>query len=67
MVQNYGVLMRKMIIDSWDRTSVEKGHLYFCKSYLGVNRNATNIACRTEMGHFPLKFNIDIHNFKLLD
>ena len=47
--------------DSWDRTSAEKGHLYFCKSYLGVNRKATNIACRTEMGRFPLKVDIDIH------
>ncbi len=38
----------------WDNTPTEKTHLKFCKLYLGVNRNASNIASRGELGKFPL-------------
>ena len=38
----------------WDKTSTEKAHLKFCKLYLGVNRKASNIASRGELGKFPL-------------
>ena len=38
----------------WDNTPTEKGHLKFCKLYLGVNRKASNLACRGELGKFPL-------------
>ena len=38
----------------WDKTSTEKTHLKFCKIYLGVNRKASNIASRGELGKFPL-------------
>jgi hypothetical protein len=38
----------------WDQSPTEKIHLKFCKTYLGVNRKATNIACRGELGKFPL-------------
>jgi hypothetical protein len=38
----------------WDKTSTEKTHLKFCKLYLGVNRKASNIASRDELGKFPL-------------
>ena len=43
----------------WDKSPIEKAHLRFCKSYLGVNKKATNDACRAELGRFPLKLNID--------
>jgi hypothetical protein len=38
----------------WDQSPTEKNHLKFCKTYLGVNRKATNIASRGELGKFPL-------------
>ena len=38
----------------WDQPPTEKIHLKFCKTYLGVNHKATNIACRGEFGKFPL-------------
>ena len=38
----------------WNQTPIEKAHLKFCKLYPGVNRKTTNIACRGELGKFPL-------------
>ena len=32
--------------NKWDNTDIEKTHLRFCKLYLGVNKTASNIACR---------------------
>ena len=43
----------------WDKCPTEKVHLRFCKYYLGVNRTASNIACTSELGRFPLKLFID--------
>lgn len=43
----------------WDKCPTEKVHLRFCKYYLGVSRKASNIACRAELGRFPLKLFID--------
>ena len=40
--------------NKWDNTSTEKVHLKFCKLYLGVNRRASNLASRAELGKFPL-------------
>jgi hypothetical protein len=31
-----------------------KAHLKFCKLYLGVNRKASNVASRGELGKFPI-------------
>ena len=42
----------------WDQTPTEKAHLKFCKLYLGLHRKATNIACRGELGKFPLLIHI---------
>jgi hypothetical protein len=36
----------------------KKTHLKFCKLYLGVSRRASNIACRGELGKFPLLISI---------
>ncbi len=44
--------------DKSDNTEVEKTHLKFCKLYLGVNRKASYIACRGELGKFPLLISI---------
>ena len=40
----------------WDTSSIEKGHLQFCKRYLQVNNKASNVACWTELGRYPLIF-----------
>ena len=42
----------------WD-TSPKKGHLQFCKRYLQVNNKASNIACRAELGRYPIIFDIN--------
>ena len=41
-------------LNKWDQSPNEKIHSKFCKIYLGVNRKATNIASKGEMGKFPL-------------
>ena len=46
---------------TWDGSQIEKAHLQFCKRYLEVNNKASNIACRAELGRFPL--NITINQF----
>ena len=39
----------------WNTSPIEKGlHLQFCKRYLQVNNKASNIACRAELGRYPL-------------
>ena len=43
---------------AWDGTQIEKTHLQFCKRYLEVNNKASNIACRAELGRFPLNISI---------
>ena len=43
----------------WDTSPIEKGHLQFCKRYLQVNNKASNIACRAELGRYPLFFDIN--------
>ena len=42
-----------------DKNDIEKAHLRFCRYYLGVNNKSSNIACRAEIGRFPLKISID--------
>ena len=49
----------KQDFEKWDKTPIEKAHLRFCKYYLGVNSKASNLACRSELGRFPLKVFID--------
>ena len=44
---------------TWDGSQIEKAHLQFCKRYLEVNNKASNIACRAELGRFPLNTTIN--------
>ena len=44
---------------TWDDSQIEKAHLQFCKRYLKVNNKASNIACRAELGRFPLNTTIN--------
>ena len=39
---------------TWESTQVEKTHLKFRKRYLEVSNTACNVACRAELGRFPL-------------
>jgi hypothetical protein len=45
-------------LNKWDNSETEKVHLRFCKLYLGVNRKASNMACRSELGRYPLLISI---------
>ena len=40
------------------RLPSEKLHIKFCKSILGVHKKSTNFACLSELGRFPLHFDI---------
>ena len=44
---------------SWDSSQIEKTHLQFCKRYLEVSNKAPNMACRAELGRFPLNIAIN--------
>ena len=37
-----------------DKSPIEQLHLKFCKSILGVRKNASNLATRAELGRYPL-------------
>ena len=39
---------------AWDGSQIERTHLKFCKHYLEVSNKASNVACRAELGRFPL-------------
>jgi len=38
----------------WDSSPVDKTHLQFRKCHLEVSNKASNMACRAELGRFPL-------------
>jgi hypothetical protein len=45
-----------------DKTAIEKVHLGFCKSTLGVKKSSTNLAVRVELGRLPLESFIKVHS-----
>ena len=49
----------KLDFKSWDSSAIEKTHLQFCKRYFEVHNKASNIACRAELGKFPLIIDIN--------
>jgi hypothetical protein len=49
---------KKNDLNKWDNSETEKINLRFCKLYLGVNRKASNMACRSELGKYPLLITI---------
>ena len=53
------VVYAKPDFKTWDGPQIEKAHLQFCKRYLEVNNKASNIACRAELGRFPLNITIN--------
>ena len=52
--------------ESWDLGLIEQVHLNFCKHILGVNRSTTNLLCRAELGHRPIKLVVDLKIFQFL-
>ena len=48
-------------------SQIEKAHLQYCKRYLEVSSKASNVACRAELGKFPLivAINQKIFNYTL--
>ena len=53
--------------ESWENFSIEKTHLKFCKHYLEISNQASNVASRSELGRFSLIINIykNIHHYIL--
>ena len=45
---------------SWDNSGIEKTYSHFRKRYLEVHNNSSNVACRSDLGRFPLI--IDLNN-----
>ena len=57
-IEVWGVFA-KSDFKSWDSSAIEKTHLQFCKRYLEVHNRTSNIACRAELGKFPLIVDIN--------
>ena len=36
----------------WDKGSIEKTRIHFCKTCLGLNKRSPNVASRNELGRF---------------
>ena len=51
-------MFTKLDFEKWDKTPNEKVHLRFCKTFLGLNRKASNHAARGELGRNPLQIMI---------
>ena len=47
-------LYKRTGFKAWDSSQIEKTHTQVCKLYLKVSSEASNIACRAELGLFPL-------------
>ena len=45
--------------NTWEKHDIEKTHIYFCKQFLGVNKQCRNVATRNELGRLPVKFAIE--------
>ena len=54
----WGVYKNRFDFKFWEKSEIEKVHNLFCKSYLGVNKKASNIACKSELGRLPLNLEI---------
>ena len=57
-LRSLGVYEKNDLNIKWDNSDTEKVHLRFFKLYLSVNRKASNISCRNELGKYPLLITI---------
>ena len=51
--------LRNQILSRDTAPQLKKTQLQFCKRYLEVHNKASNIACRAELGKFPLIIDIN--------
>ena len=49
--------------NSWEKDPIEKTHIHFCKTCLGVNKRAPNVASRNDLGR-SLKLQISMNILK---
>ena len=54
----FGVLLLNQILSPGTALQL-KTHLQFCERYLQVHNKASNIACRAELGKFPMIIDIN--------
>ena len=47
------------LLNSWDNSPFEKAHLQFCKRYLDVHKEASNMASRAKLGKYPMIIDFD--------
>ena len=48
----------------WDKDSIGKTHIHFCKMCLGLNKRSPNVASRNELGRLSLNLQITMNIFK---
>ena len=48
----------------WDKDSVEKTHIHFCKKCLGWNKRSPNVASRNKLGRLSHNLQITMNIFK---
>ena len=48
----------------WDKDSIEKTQIHFCKISLGLNKRSPNVASRNELGRLSLNLQITMNIFK---
>ena len=51
-------------LNKWEKDPIERFHSQFYKSYLCLNRRASNVAARNETGRLPLKLTIFSNTLK---
>ena len=54
IINNYNLPYHQPTLNVIDKTAIEKVHLGFCNSTLGVQKSTTNLAVRAELGRLPL-------------
>ena len=63
----FGVVLLNQILSPGTALQLKKTHLQFCKRYLQVHIKASNIACRDELGKFPMIIDINKKILNYLD
>ena len=63
----FGVLLLNQILSPGTALQLKKDHLQSCKRYLQVHNKASNIACRAELGKFPMIIDINKKILNCLD
>ena len=48
----------------WDKDSIEKTHIHFCKMCLSLNKRSPNVASRNKLGRLSLNLQITMNIFK---